>query len=203
MPHDEQSFDLDSYSLDEFGKLQVDERASIIYDKILNIKRKRNFLLKELDLAFMRSLEDDCKECTKRIVDLKKFLRDLPENLRFDEIESQEDLIDYNPFNNIFDIHVVFPGKKYENPPNVKILPPADQHFGFAAEAIAEIEDGSIKNIKVINPGCGYARKPTIIIDPPFEKAPQDHCAAAVAGLPQNTTDDLGQMATLSNIKIN
>tara|TARA_B100000029_G_C17446493_1_gene913437 strand:+ start:193 stop:942 length:750 start_codon:yes stop_codon:yes gene_type:complete len=202
LPHDEKYLDIESYSLDNFEKLKVDERISIIRNKMLLIRRKRDLLLKELDLSFMRSLEDDCKMCTEKIVELKKFLRDLPQKLRFDEIEDIEDLKDYNPFNNIFDIHVIQRGKEYKTPPNIKVLPPSDQYFGFEAKAVAEIENGSIKNIKVIDPGCGYARKPTVIIAPPFEGAPPSHIGVASAGLPQNATEDLRGIAMLSDIKI-
>ena len=203
MPHEEESLDAESYSLDNFERLSVDERVSVIQSKMLFIRRKRDFLLKELDLSFMRSLEDDCDMCTKKIVELKKFLRDLPKKLKFDEINDIEDLKDYNPFNNIFDINVTYPGKEYKTPPNIKILPPSDQYFGFEAKAIAELENGLIKNIKVIDPGCGYARKPTVIVTPPFDGAPPDHIGAASAGLPQNITEDLRGIAMLSDIKIN
>jgi hypothetical protein len=190
----------DAYSVDERGALSFDERHNVIIEKTAAIKRKRDFLLKELDLAFMISLEKKCEECTEKIITLKNFLRDLPDNLRFDEITDLQDLKDYSPFNNIFGFIIFDGGEGYKNPPPIDIVPPCDAFFGFKAEAYAEVENGRITNIIIANPGCGYLRRPNVLVAPPNdENAKTKKQAIVKAELPQNMTESIHDIAKISN----
>ena len=78
----------------EAGKndeLELDEISAIIDSKEDSIKETRNQLLEQLDIPFMRAIEDDCSDCKEHITKLKNFLRDVPDNLRLKELQTKEE----------------------------------------------------------------------------------------------------------------
>ena len=174
----------ENYELSEDGKLTLDIRKTFIIKSAREAIKKRDFFLQNLDLPFMRAVEDEDHELRKYIRTIKKFLRDLPQNLRYKEIEDDLNLMKYDPFGNIFAIQLVEEGGGYTSPPNVVIDSPKGQLFGFNAKAVALVEDGKVKKIHVTDHGSGYHYAPSVTIDPPEE----GEQALAANGIPQNLT---------------
>ena len=172
------------YELSENLKLTMNLKNYSIDQKAKDIRQKRDAFLKHLDLPFMIALEDEDPAVRNHIKNMKEFLRDLPNNLRFDDLKEAEDVILYNPFGNIFDIQVVFQGSGYVQPPSVEIDSPRGTEKGFAAEAIAFIKDGRVTRVEVIESGCAYDYVPLVKIDPPEEGDP----AIVMCAPPQNIT---------------
>jgi hypothetical protein len=86
----------------------------------------------------------------------------LPKALNYSEISSYDDIINDNPFNNVFDIDVIDGGSGYDISPQIAII---DQK-GRGAKAVALMENGKVVEIQVTSPGKGY-NAPIVIIDPP------------------------------------
>lgn len=149
------------------GQLFYDAVEAVRFSKIRNIKEIRNNLIKNLDVPFMMALERGDDNLKNYVISLKNFLRDLPDNLRLGELETEEDVVRYNPFNNVFKVSVVDSGEGYEEPPVVTIDPPEDFFKGFQAKAIAFIDGGKIIRIEVTDKGCGYTKTPQVFISPP------------------------------------
>ena len=169
------------FSLSEDLKLRMNMKAFAIDKKNLEIKQKRDSFLKRLDLPFMMSLEDDDQELKNHIKEIKMFLRDLPENLRYDELELA-DVIKYNPFGNIFNVQIAEHGEGYAIPPKVTIDPPKGVSTGFPAEAISFIKEGKVTRVEIIDHGSAYDYVPLVSIDSP-EEGKQ---AVAFCAPPQN-----------------
>ena len=170
------------FELSEDKKLKMNIRLYTTAETVKEIRSKRDALLNKLDLPFMRALEDDNDDLKKHIIKLKGFLRDLPNNLRIEDIKNDEDLASYNPFGNIFDVTVINGGSGYKSPPKVTIDPPKCKSFGFQARAVALIKDGKISRIEVVDKGSAYNYIPKITIEAPKEG---EVCQAACA-MPQN-----------------
>ena len=73
------------------------------------------------------------------ITKLKNFLRDVPDNLKFNEIEDDADILLYNQFGNIFTLDIVDQGEGYTSPPKLTIDKPKGSYYGFEAKAVAFI----------------------------------------------------------------
>lgn len=172
----------DNYFLSEEGLLDLNVRKMLIEKSTKEIIRKRDFFLKNLDLPFMRSLEDDDLVLRNHIKTMKNFLRDLPENLRYADIKENSDIMKYDPFGNIFTIELLDTGSGYTSPPSVTIDDPKGEVFGFTAKAVASIENGGIKEIRVIDYGSGYNYAPSVTID----ASENGETAIAANALPQN-----------------
>jgi hypothetical protein len=160
----------ESGALNQFKEMRPDVQPEDI---------EKYFYIKEDDVApdvygnFFELSEDN---------KLKGFLRDLPNNLRIEDIKNDEDVASYNPFGNIFDVTVINGGSGYKSPPKVTIDPPKCKSFGFQARAVALIKDGKISRIEVVDKGSAYNYIPKITIEAPKEG---EVCQAACA-MPQN-----------------
>jgi hypothetical protein len=173
------------YRLTEDMKLDMDIRSALIEAKVAEVKKKRNVLIANLDLPFLKAVEARDEDMRDHITDLKNNLRDLPRNLRFAEIEREVDIANYDPFGNLFLLAIVDGGSGYQTVPKVTIDPPRqdDSSFGFQAQAVALIEDSKVVDLKIIDGGCGYNFVPMVTIDPP-ENGEQ---AVAGCAYPQHT----------------
>ena len=170
------------YELTEEGLLSIDNRKAFSEKRMIEARKRRDFFLVNLDVPFFRAMEEDDDALKKHVTKLKNFPRDLPHNLRLDEIESDADIMRYNPFGNIFSIDLINQGSGYELPPEVNIDEPNGRDFGLPAKAVALIKDGKVERITVVDYGSGYDYAPKVVIDPP-ENGEQ---AIATNGLPQN-----------------
>ena len=130
----------------------------------------------------MRAIEDENEEVKKHIKTLKNFLRDLPSKLRFHDLKDDE-LINYNPFGNIFEIVLINGGSGYTKPPRVFIDEPKEPMIGFAPKATALIKNESVVKIVLTDYGCGYNFMPKVTIEAPEE----GEAALAICLPPQNT----------------
>jgi hypothetical protein len=150
------------YNLNQDNEFKFDERQFLIDKKVEEIRFKRDILLSNLDIPFMRSVEDDDSDRKEYITKLKNFLRDLPSNLKMDEIKTAEEVLRYNPFNNIFSVKVADGGEGYDHNVEIEIEPPNGKFYGFEAKGIAIVKDGKIQKVEIIDPGCGYSKPPKI-----------------------------------------
>jgi hypothetical protein len=67
----------------------------------------------------------------------------------------------------INDVHITDPGFGYVNAPNVTITDPT----GFGAIAIAQVTNGRVSAINILNPGSGYSNPQiTIAMAPPARR---------------------------------
>jgi len=69
-------------------------------------------------------------------------------------------------YNTVEKISVSVGGTGYTSPPTITISPPSTS-WGIQAQAVAEIDNGSVTNIQVVSSGRGYESTPTITISSP------------------------------------
>ena len=181
------------YELNENNELYMNMRNAFVEKAFIEIKKQRDNYLKSLDIPFMMSIENDDADLKNHIIKLKSFLRDLPDNLKFSEIESDVDILRYNPFSNIFGITILETGSGYTSPPEVTIDAPNGSHFGFAAKAKALIADGKVVKIEVTDFGCGYDFAPKVTIAAP------ENGEQAVASFPYPENSVLSQQDIVAN----
>ena len=181
----EDELPLDMYGrfteVNEEGKIKIDARSVIISERLEEIRKKRDMFISKLDIPFMRALEDENELVKNHIKQMKNFLRDLPNKLRFHELKDTE-LINYNPFGNIFEIVLINNGEGYQKPPKVIIDEPKKPMIGFASKATALIKDGSVVKLVITDHGCGYNYMPKVTIEAPE----QGQAAIAICLPPQN-----------------
>ena len=148
----------------------IDSKKVFIKTHSFKVREYRSSFLSSLDLPFVRSLESDDSSMKDHIIKLKTFLRDLPQNLKYSNIEKEEDLLRYNPFNIVTQIILTNTGSGYLRPPAIKIEPPNGIYFGFAPKAVCFIKDGQVVKIEVTEFGCGYVIPPVVEIESPKDK---------------------------------
>lgn len=170
------------YGLDSEGKLTMSMRNAFLEKAVTEIRKRRDFFISNLDVPFFRALEEDNDILKNHITKLKNFLRDIPENLRFDEIEDDADILLYNPFGNIFGLDIVEQGEGYVAPPKVTVDEPKGSYYGFQAKAVAFIQDGKVTRVEITDCGCGYDFAPKVTIEAPENGKP----AVIANGWPQN-----------------
>jgi hypothetical protein len=173
------------YTLTDDMKLDMDIRSALIEAKLAEVKKKRDILIANLDLPFLKAVEARDEDMRDHITDLKNDLRDLPQKLRFAEIETEVEIANYDPFGNLFLLALVDGGSGYQTVPKVTIDPPRPSvsSFGFRAEAVALIENSKVVDLRIIDGGCGYDFVPMVTVDPP-ENGEQ---AVAGCAYPQHT----------------
>jgi hypothetical protein len=159
------------------GKISINVRSIIASKKIEEVRKKRDAILANLDVPFMKSLELDNPSVKNQIVLMKNFLRDLPQNLNLHKL-TEEEIIKLNPFGNIFEIALIESAIGYTKAPEIIIDPPKS---GAQAKAMTFIKDGKISKIEITDYGNGYDFVPRVLIED-FEGKE----SVAVCGLPQN-----------------
>jgi len=170
--------------LTDDNELKIDHKNTLIDKYLVHIREVRGNLLENLDIQFMRAIEDKCEECQDHIAKIKRHLRTLPEiaEQHMESMEPQK-AAKYNPFGNIYEIALVSGGSGYESAPEVHIEPPRGQYEGVQAKAIALLDGGKVAKIDIIDPGAGYTHRPSVKITPPGNGAP----ALAIAPPPANS----------------
>ena len=161
-------FPLSHYEDDNEEK-KIDPKEILIRHQIDKIKEYRSSFLSSLDIPFMRALELDDPSMKNHIIKLKTFLRDLPQNLRFQQLKDEE-ISKYNPFNIITQVFLVSTGEGYLRPPLVKVSLPDGPYFGFPPKVTLFIKNGQVVKLEVTEFGCGYSSPPVILIEPPKDK---------------------------------
>ena len=170
------------YRLDSENKLTMSMRNAFVEKAVEEIRKRRDFFISNLDVPFFRALEEDNNILKNHITKLKNFLRDVPDNLKFNEIEDDADILLYNPFGNIFTLDIVDQGEGYTSPPKLTIDKPKGSYYGFEAKAVAFIESGKVVRVEVTDFGCGYDFAPKVDIEAPENGKP----AVIANGWPQN-----------------
>ena len=160
-----------------------DEKSLSIDFKIDEFRKQRNTLLYSLDAEFMKSMENDCEECTKHIVEIKNHLRNMPDLLG-EELKKYNiaEIPTFDCFNNVYNINVINGGSGYTEAPEVLISAPDRSVRGFQMKAEAVLVDGAISEIKVTQVGSGYAKTPSVSI----AKSQAGNTAIAIASKPEN-----------------
>ena len=179
------------YSLDQYQyhfdieKGEIDEKSLAIEFKLEEFRKRRTSMFNVLDLEFMKSLEEDCQECKDHVVHLKNFFRDLPNTLaeKFMDL-SIEDIISFNPFNNVLKVNIISGGSGYTSPPTITIDPPNGPNPGLQAEAVAMIKDGSIVGATMIQYGSGYVKPAKALVSAPEDENGEP--AILVPDFPEN-----------------
>jgi hypothetical protein len=138
------------------------DRSKLINAKNALVRLYRDKLLSSLDLPYQIATQKKDDKAANKLAIKAQFLRDLPKALNYSEISSYDDIINDNPFNNVFDIDVIDGGSGYDISPQIAII---DQK-GRGAKAVALMENGKVVEIQVTSPGKGY-NAPIVIIDPP------------------------------------
>lgn len=178
------------YDLEEI-QYHYDDEARLFNDKELAINHKidefrkhRASLLKNLDLEFMRALEDlECSECRNKIVKVKHHFRLLPTFLQnYLKNFTVEEITSFNCFNNVYDINIINGGTGYVEVPTIEIEPPNNDTKGVQMQATCSISDGKVSGITVTQIGSGYIKAPKVTISKPAE----GNMAIALASLPEN-----------------
>ena len=162
------SFPLSHYENDNKEK-DLGPKEILIRHQINRIKEYRSSFLSTLDIPFMRALEIDDPSIKNHIIKLKTFLRDLPQNLRFQQLKDEE-ISRYNPFNIITQVFLISTGEGYLRPPAIRISPPDGPYFGFPPKVTLFIKNGQVVKLEVTEFGCGYSSPPIIQIEPPKDK---------------------------------
>ena len=159
----------------------IDEKPLAIQFKIEEIRNQRSSLFKVLDLEFMKSLEEGNKVYIDHIVKIKNYLRNMPGEVEdYCEELGLKEIIQFNAFNNIYDVDIIHKGSGYNKPPTVTISPPNGENmYGFHIEAVATVKDGSLSDITVTRTGSGYTSSPAVGISPPDEEGGEPAIAAA------------------------
>ncbi len=164
---------------------EMNERNLAIEFKLNEFRKRRGSMFNLLDLEFMKALEEDCQECKEHVVELKNFFRDLPDFLteKFADMPV-EDVINFNPFNNILKVNIINGGSGYSKPPTVTIDPPVGQKPGLQAKAITTIKDGSVDNVIITQYGCGYTKPAKTVVSAPDNE--EGEPAILMASFPEN-----------------
>ena len=180
----------DRYWIEDEQKL--DEKAMAIEHKIEEIRKERSMLFNKLDVAFMMASEEsgyEAEEMKQHVVDIKNYLRALPQNLMEHLIDLEiPEIVTFNVYNNVFHIIIVEEGSGYTTPPTIEIEAPNGRMDGFQMKAVAGIKDGKVNSIEVTQIGSGYASVPEITISSPDE--PDGIQAKALASTPENDIFD-------------
>ena len=123
----------------------------------------------------------------KELVKIKKYLRKLPSIIEeeFEDLTIEE-IIHFDPFNNIFRIDVLNGGSGYIKSPELIISPPDIKgSTGFQLEGIPEVgPDGDIIQVHTSMGGSGYSKPPNISVAKPED--PNGNVATVVASRPEN-----------------
>ena len=160
---------IDSAIYTKHGVLRL-ERKSVIQSKIDDLRRVRASLFLGLDLQSLMALESKNSEELDRVLQNKKFLRDMPQTQKLNRLPRESDILRCNLFNNVMFIIVTNSGSGYTKPPTVTIDPPKQVDFiGFTAKAVAKIENNKVSEIKLIDHGSNYTDIPSVLISPPDE----------------------------------
>ena len=91
------------------GILRLD-RKSVVQSKLRDARRKRAPLFSTLDLASLLALETKDSETLARVLENKKFLRDIPQTHKLNLLPREADVLRCNLFNNVMFIIVTNAG---------------------------------------------------------------------------------------------
>ena len=158
--------------------------------KVEQVRMSRNSILQKLHIEMIKLLEqEDCIDCKKNLTKVKKFLRDVPELILNQEFKRIKDIHNFNPYDNVFNIHIEDAGSGYTSPPTIEIEPPNGHPLkkGFQMEAQALINDGGVSEVVVTKVGSSYISRPKVTVSAPDE---EDGIQAVLfAELPQNNVN--------------
>lgn len=161
---------IDAMNITKHGFARLD-REKMIDIKMSHVRASRNKLFKDLDLQSLIAMESKDDNKLSKVVENKKFLRDIPQKNVLNLVSKESEIANVNAFNNILFIHVTDSGEGYADAPKVTISGPSksNNRIGFAAKAVSQVENGKVVGIKVIDPGSNYLEEPEVSISGPKE----------------------------------
>lgn len=159
---------IEAISFTKHGFARLD-RKRMMDIKMNQVRRNRDHLFQELDLQSLMALEAKDDDELSKVVENKKFLRDIPQKNVLNLVTKESEIPNVNTFNNVLFIHVTDPGEGYSDPPKVTISSPtkSDNRIGFPARAVSQVENGKLIGVKVTDPGSNYLEEPEISISAP------------------------------------
>lgn len=167
------------------GELELN-RQLVINEKLKHIRVIRNSLLEQTDIPYQVAVRRKDDAAVKYIERKSQFLRDLPTLTNFELIDKIDDIIKFNPFNNVLKIKVVNGGLGYNSfNPKIEVEKPNGKYFGFQPILEPVISDDKIQDIIIKYPGCAYENSPVITVSEP----PNGQKAEIVAELDNIVTD--------------
>jgi hypothetical protein len=83
----------------------------------------------------------------------------------FNEKYSVKDMIEYTPFYNILEIEVIDKGSGYSKPPTIDFICKHGMVFPPTYKTV--IENGCLKEVKVLTEGCGFVGDYDLTVSPP------------------------------------
>lgn len=142
------------------------KRDKVIQVKTNNIRNIRNNFFTKLDLDYKIAQQKKNIELQNYIEKNTQWMRDLPQKLNFDSF-SVDDIIKYNPFNNILKVKMINNGSGYNALPRINFNQRNDNGMiGTIAQASCVIQDGKIMEINMTDFGSNYASNDVYITPP-------------------------------------
>lgn len=176
-------YDLENHTIDTIGHA--------IAEKNKQIRVSRKVIMQKLDIEMIKLLEreDSCEECRKHLTKFKKYLRDLPSLISNHTFKNPKEVVNFNPYDNVFDLFIDNPGSGYSSAPTIEIEGPNGHPMkkGFKVEAEATVEDGSVNSVTVTQIGSSYIARPKVTVSAPDQEGGVQ--AVIVASMPENNAD--------------
>ena len=155
------------------------------------IRVTRKIIMQKLDIEMIKLMESDepCDGCRKHFTNIKKYLRDIPSLIKDYPFSNSNQVLAFNPYDNVFDLFVDNPGSGYSIAPTIEIEPPNAHPLkkGFHMEAEVTVENGSLTAIKVTKTGSSYLSRPKVTVSPPDQEGGEQ--ATIIAALPENNVN--------------
>jgi hypothetical protein len=170
---------------------EMDLIAHTVAEKNKQIRVSRNVIMQKLDIEMIKLLEreDACDDCRRHFSKFKRYLRDLPSLISSYPFKNPKEVINFNPYDNVFDLYIDNPGSGYTSPPTIEVEAPNGHPLkkGFKVEAEAVVEGGLITAINITQIGSSYISKPKVTVSTPDEEGGEQ--AVVVSALPENNAD--------------
>ena len=160
-------------------------------ERLKQIRVTRKIIMQKLDIEMIKLMESDepCDGCRKHFTNIKKYLRDIPSLIKDYPFSNSNQVLAFNPYDNVFDLFVDNPGSGYSIAPTIEIEPPNAHPLkkGFHMEAEVTVENGSLTAIKVTKPGSSYLSRPKVTVSAPDQEGGEQ--ATIIAALPENNVN--------------
>ena len=189
---DETSENLSMYGdFFDVEKNEVDFVQHAIGERLKQIRVSRKVIMQKLDIEMIKLMESEesCDGCRKHITDMKKYLRDIPSLIKDYPFTNSNQVLAFNPYDNIFDLIIENPGSGYSTAPTIEIEGPNAHPLrkGFPLKAEAVVENGSIVEVKITSVGSSYLSRPKITVSAPDQEGGEQ--AVITATLPENNVN--------------
>ena len=172
-------------------KEEVNVIEHAIGERLKQVRVSRKVIMQKLDIEMIKLMESDepCDECRKHFTRIKKYLRNLPSLIKDYPFSNSNQVLAFNPYDNVFDLFIDNPGSGYSTPPTIEVEAPNGHPLkkGFRVEAEAVLGNGSLTEIKIVQVGSSYISRPKVTVSPPDQEGGEQ--ATIIAALPENNVN--------------